>query len=75
MVNITQAKQLTNFREKPTNVSDMLAPPRVLSLDDAIQFLDKGDLLEVTPTSLRVRKRELNHDIRIRAAKKARIDE
>ena len=75
VVNITMAKQLTNFREKPTNVSDMLMAPRTLSLDDAIQYLDKGDLLEVTPTSLRIRKRVLNHDIRVRAAKKAGTDE
>ncbi len=75
VVNITQAKQLTNFREKPSNVSDMLIPPRVLTLDDAIQYLDKGDLLEVTPTALRIRKRELRHDTRQRAAKRARADE
>lgn len=75
VVNITQAKQLTNFREKPSNVTDMLVPPRVLSLDDAIQFLDPGDLLEVTPTALRIRKRELRHDVRQRAAKRARTEE
>jgi GTP-binding protein len=75
VVNITQAKQLTNFREKPTNVSDMLMAPRQLSLDDAIQYLDKGDLLEVTPTALRIRKRVLNHDIRMRAAKRAAREE
>ena len=76
VVNISQAKQLTNFREKPSNVTDMLVPPRVLSLDDAIQFLDPGDLLEVTPTALRIRKRELNHDIRRTYARRAekRID-
>jgi GTP-binding protein len=75
VVNVTQAKQLTNFREKPSNVSDMLIPPRVLTLDDAIQYLDKGDLLEVTPTALRIRKRELRHDMRQRAAKRAKSDE
>jgi GTP-binding protein len=75
VVNIVQAKQLTNFREKPSGTSDMLVPPRVLSLDDAIQYLDKGDLLEVTPRSLRIRKRELRHDVRIREAKRARKEE
>ena len=75
VINICMAKQLTNFREKPSNVSDMLIPPRVLSLDDAIQYLDKGDLLEVTPTALRIRKRELRHDVRQRAAKRAKSDE
>ena len=75
VVNIVQAKQLTNFREKPSGTSDMLVPPRVLSLDDAIQYLDKGDLLEVTPKSLRIRKRELRHDVRIREVKRAKKDE
>jgi GTP-binding protein len=75
VVNVAQAKQLTNFREKPSAVSDMLVAPRNMSLDDAIQFLDKDDLLEVTPTSLRIRKRELRHDIRQRAAKRARMEE
>jgi GTP-binding protein len=75
VVNIVQAKQLTNFREKPSSVSDMLVPPRNLTLDDAIQYLDKNDLLEVTPTALRIRRRELRHDVRQRAAKKAKVDE
>lgn len=75
VVNICQAKQLTNFREKPSALSDMLVPPRVLSLDDAIQYIDKNDLLEVTPASLRIRRRELKHDVRQRALKRAKSDE
>jgi len=72
VINVTMAKQLTNFREKPSSTTDMLIPPRVLSLDDAIQFLSVDDLLEVTPESLRIRKKVLNHDVRQRAAKKAK---
>ncbi len=72
VINICQAKQLTNFREKPSATSDMLVQPRELSLDEAIQYLDKGDLLEVTPDSLRVRKRELKHDVRQRETKRAK---
>jgi GTP-binding protein len=72
VVNVCQAKQLTNFREKPSGTTDMLQASRVLSLDDAIQFLGPGDLLEVTPESLRIRKKELRHDIRQRAAKRAK---
>jgi len=75
VVNVCQAKQLTNFREKPSAVSDMLVPPRILSLDDAIQYIDKNDLLEVTPASLRIRRRILNHDIRARAFKRAKAEE
>ena len=73
VINICQAKQLTNFREKPSGTSDMLVAPRDLSLDEAIQYLDKGDLLEVTPTALRVRKKELRHEVRQREAKRARL--
>ncbi len=73
VINICQAKQLTNFREKPSATSDMMVPPRELSLDEAIQYLDKGDLLEVTPTALRIRKKELRHEVRQREAKRARL--
>ncbi|MCB0061475.1 MAG: translational GTPase TypA [Caldilineaceae bacterium] len=72
VVNVCQAKQLTNFREKPSATSDMLNATRNLSLDDAIQYLDKDDLLEVTPESLRIRKRDLRHEIRQREAKRAK---
>ena len=44
----------------------MLNVSRELTLDDAIQFLDNDDLLEVTPVSLRIRKKTLNHDQRTR---------
>jgi GTP-binding protein len=74
VVNICRAKQLTNFREKPSATSDMLTPPRELTLDDAIQYLGNDDLLEVTPQSLRIRKKVLNHDIRQRARRAAKGD-
>ena len=67
VVNICRAKQLTNFREKPSATSDMLNVARDLTLDDAIQYLGNDDLLEVTPVSLRIRKKMLNHDLRARA--------
>jgi GTP-binding protein len=73
VINICQAKQLTNFREKPSATSDMLVSPRELSLDEAIQYLDKGDLLEVTPAALRIRKKDLRHEVRQREAKRARL--
>jgi len=73
VINVCQAKQLTNFREKPSGTSDMLVQPRELSLDEAIQYLEKGDLLEVTPNSLRIRKKELRHDFRQRETKRAKL--
>ena len=67
VINICRAKQLTNFREKPSATSDMLTAAHELTLDDAIQYLGNDDLLEVTPQSLRIRKKVLNHDVRLRA--------
>ena len=71
VVNVCKAKQLTNFREKPSATSDMLVPPLDLSLDDSIQFLGNDDLMEVTPQSLRIRKKYLNHDVRKRMRRDA----
>jgi GTP-binding protein len=70
VVNVCKAKQLTNFRDKPKQDSDGLNSSRNLSLDDAIQFLGDGDLLEVTPKALRIRKKVLRHDVRQRETKR-----
>jgi GTP-binding protein len=69
-LNVCRAKQLTNFRAKPSETTDGLTPARQLSLDDYIEFLADDELLEVTPTSLRVRKRILNTEVRIRETKR-----
>jgi GTP-binding protein len=72
VLNVCKAKHLTNFREKPKQIDEGPNAARELSLDDAIQFLNDDELLEVTPKSLRIRKRDLNHQTRQRAAKKAK---
>jgi GTP-binding protein len=72
VVNVCKAKQLTNFREKPKQDNDGPNTARVFSLDDAVQSLKDDELLEVTPESLRIRKKELNHEMRQRAAKRAK---
>ena len=72
VINVCRTKQLTNFREKPSGLTELLAPPRDLSLDDAIEYLANDDLLEVTPMSLRIRKKMLNHDLRARARRAQR---
>ncbi len=74
VVNVCRNKQLTNFREKPSGTSDMLISPRKLSLDEAMQFLGTDDLLEVTPDSLRIRKKLLNHEVRQRQRRAAKVD-
>ena len=72
VVNVCKAKQLTNFREKPKQDNDGPNTARVFSLDDSIQSLKDDELLEVTPESLRIRKKELNHETRQRATKRAK---
>jgi GTP-binding protein len=72
VLNVCKAKQLTNFREKPKQDNEGLSALRQLSLDDAIEYLASDELLEVTPVALRVRKKELRHDIRQREAKRAK---
>jgi GTP-binding protein len=68
-VNVARAKHLTNFRAKPSETTDGLVPPRRMSLDDNIEFLEEDELLEVTPTSLRLRKRILNNETRLKSEK------
>ena len=70
VLNVCRAKQLTNFREKPKTDLEGVPVPHILSLDDAIEYLGTDELLEVTPSSLRVRKKDLRHDIRQRDAKR-----
>lgn len=71
-INVAKAKHLTNHRGKPGETTDGLTPPRVMSLDDFLEFLADDELLEVTPTSLRLRKRILNNEERMKEIKRAR---
>ncbi|MBE2200792.1 MAG: translational GTPase TypA [Anaerolinea sp.] len=73
VANVCRTKHLTNHRSTPQAMADSLIPPRILSLDDAIEYLKKDDLLEVTPNSLRIRKKELRHDERQKVAKRAKL--
>ncbi len=69
-MNVVKTKHLTNHRAKPTETTDGLTPPRQLSLDDCIEFLAEDELLEVTPVSLRIRKRILNSEERLKERKR-----
>lgn len=71
VVNVCKTKHLTNMRKSFSDITVGLTPPRIMSLDENIEYLEVDELLEVTPKSLRLRKRILNHDKRIRTAKKA----
>ena len=69
-VNVCKKKQLTNMRASGSDEALRLVPPRQLSLEQCLEFLADDELLEVTPQSLRLRKRELDHGLRLRAASK-----
>ena len=59
-VNPTREKKLTNIRTKSTDENVQLEPPRVLTLEAALEYIDDDELIEITPGSLRLRKRELS---------------
>lgn len=67
-VNICKKKQLTNTRAAGSDDALRLVPPRKLSLEQCLEFLADDELLEVTPKSLRIRKRILDHERRMKAA-------
>ena len=66
-VNVCKTKHLTNTRTSSSDEALRLVPPRVMSLEQCIEFIDNDELLEVTPTSLRIRKRILDPTLRKRA--------
>ena len=68
-VNVCKRKQLTNMRASGSDDALRLTPPRVLSLEQSIEFLADDELLEVTPKSLRLRKSILDHQLRMKAMK------
>jgi len=70
-VNITREKKLTNMRSSTSDVLETLRPPRTLSLDQAIEFIDDDEYVEVTPKSIRLRKSELSATNREIARKRA----
>lgn len=65
-INVCKAKHLTNMRSKSSDGVVQLTPPTILSLEECIDFLENDELLEVTPKSLRLRKRELDPNKRKR---------
>ena len=68
-VNVCKKKQLTNMRASGSDEALRLVPCRQLSLEQCLEFLADDELLEVTPKSLRIRKRILDHEKRMKALK------
>ena len=67
-LNVCKKKHLTNTRSSSADEALTLVPPRILSLEQALDFIDTDELLEVTPENLRIRKRILDPTLRKRAA-------
>jgi GTP-binding protein len=72
VVNVCKKRHVTNVRSSFKEIDDRLTPPRDMSLDECIEYLGDDELLEVTPVSLRIRKRILDSRTRGREDKRAR---
>ena len=66
-VNVCKRKQLTNTRASGSDDALKLTPPRILSLEQALEFIDTDELLEITPDNIRIRKKILDPTLRMRA--------
>ena len=64
---LVKKKQMTNTRSSGSDEALRLSPPKILSLEQALEFIDTDELLEVTPKSLRIRKKILDPTMRKRA--------
>ncbi len=69
-VNVCKRKQLTNTRSSSADEALRLVPPKKLSLEESLEFIDTDELLEVTPKNLRIRKKILDPKLRMRANRK-----
>ena len=66
-INVCKKKQLTNTRASGSDEALRLTPPKILSLEQALEFIDADELLEITPENLRIRKKILDPTLRKRA--------
>ena len=70
IVNPCKKKALTNMRASGTDDAAVLTPPRLFSLEQAIAYIEEDELVEITPKSLRLRKKELDHSLRRKTEKR-----
>ncbi|MEJ8752866.1 translational GTPase TypA [Lagierella sp. ICN-221743] len=68
-VNVCKRKQQTNIRSSAADEALRLSPPRILSLEELLEFIEEDELIEVTPKSLRIRKKILNSELRYKSKK------
>jgi len=71
-VNALKGKQLTNVRSSGTDEAQSLVPPIIMSLEQALEFIDNDELVEVTPISTRIRKKLLTENLRKQAGRPAK---
>lgn len=74
-VNITKAKQMTNVRSATKDQTAVIKTPRILTLEESLEFLNDDEYMEVTPESIRLRKQILDKNARAKAAKKKKSAE
>jgi GTP-binding protein len=72
-VNVTKEKKLTNMRTTASDENVILEPPRQITLEYALEYIEEDELIEVTPASIRLRKRLLQANDRKKAARAARV--
>jgi GTP-binding protein len=70
-VNVTKEKKLSNMRTTASDENVILEPPRQITLEYALEYIDEDELIEVTPQSIRLRKRQLAATDRKKAARAA----
>jgi GTP-binding protein len=73
IVNPSKSKKLTNIRTTAADEKLFLTPPRVMTLEGALEFINDDELVEVTPKAIRLRKRVLDHNARKRTEKAERV--
>lgn len=71
-VNPTKEKKLTNMRSKSADDAIQLEPPRLLTLEGALEYIEDDELIEVTPSNIRLRKRLLKESDRKRINRTAK---
>ena len=71
-INPCKQKHVTNMRSSASDEAIRLVPPKIMSLEQALEYINDDELVEVTPQSIRLRKAVLDRTIRGRAAKNAR---
>jgi GTP-binding protein len=68
-INVVRAKKMSNIRSANKDFTEKIRAPREMSLEQFLEYLDTDELLEITPTSLRLRKRQLREKMRLRSLK------